>query len=1192
MPPRSTKPLRVGEYDLLICILFVSLANLSLSLSFLSLTHTFIQQLSLTHSHIQQHVLYIYLYIYICINKYIYIYSLVDDVLGQDVSDKVPMEKVIMLLWSFRDDPSVVTFMARFVQKYSGSRHVFDGIEFYLPQLAHMIIHLEVEWDDAILERLTLVIAQQSLHFALQFNWILQGALQDYHPETFNPHTNQVMPNPNYSPLFYSRCLKLLKNVERVVVYGKPRAQELQKLYETGKISKQEMQILELADRRFISLQITNDDDDAANSLRHVGALDGMLLVKLPTPTSTTSSSSSSSSSSPKTKSSPDFVPRFCVLEKHVLNCYKMKQGCSNSSAPGKLDRAMSLEKANVQIIASDNNSNATTTSASKAKMASSSAKTTKAANTTTAAAKATATTTTANMGSGMEILVTTRNYEFRLRCSSPEECKLWARRLGEEADASALFPTHNAHHYSSSSSSKDNDKQQDNNVQDESNLTSSFASTITATNTTNTTTVARFQKDLTPAQLDRYHFFQNERLFVDQLTRVAEDLRDQNRAERKALAPKLMMELQIPTTTAIYLPLCNSSDIWRRVHETIAHETRVFNTKERCPTVMHFITKRGETVNKIQNSGGGGGSGTGITSSATAIRVDPNLDVAEYMHAYLDVNLDNDDAMDATTATNITTSVIAEGDEQEESKKEEEEATQQQQPQASGISDAPSPPPHSQGMEISADGKAVADDKNKSGDMVNSVHGSVSNVWVEEEEDEGDDDSESRRKGGGNSNRVQRMIRESVVTIPTKFAKRLNPRSLQSRRLSIMDQQTVVQPLVPILEGSRAAGGGAAGGGGTAGDEFGENASIGDGTVVSVERSSILIKDTGAVLLGDLQEGDIDIESIDRAKQHVCGGEVWAEKSARMLEEALKRDQLLAQGQGDKNGSEEHNSNHSSISKDNVQLEIASCLAKSNDDLRQEVFVMQMIHYYKSVFAQARLPLWLKTYRILSTSSSEGLLELLTDANSLDGIKKSDGYPKEGGLRAYFEKVYGGPDSKSFKAAQRNFMTSLAGYAIVSYLLGLKDRHNGNIMIDTRGHLIFIDFGFALGMAPGHEFSMERAPFKLTKEMVQVMGGVGSDCYKEFETLFVAGFEEARKNYQIALGLVEIMMFKSNYPCFSGWRYGNGKALVGLEKRLMLHVPDKHVKRRALNLIKRSRQHIGTYLYDKFQHATNGYAM
>ena len=87
-------------------------------------------------------------------------------------------------------------------------RHVLDGIEFYLPQLAHMIIHLEVEWDDDILERFALIIAQQSIHFALQLNWILQGALDDYQPEL-----EDGTPNPNYNRLFYIRCLKLLKTV-------------------------------------------------------------------------------------------------------------------------------------------------------------------------------------------------------------------------------------------------------------------------------------------------------------------------------------------------------------------------------------------------------------------------------------------------------------------------------------------------------------------------------------------------------------------------------------------------------------------------------------------------------------------------------------------------------------------------------------------------------------------------------------------------------------------------------------------------------------------------------------------------------------------------------------------------------------------------------------------------------------------
>jgi len=71
------------------------------------------------------------------------------------------------------------------------------------------------------------------------------------------------------------------------------------------------------------------------------------------------------------------------------------------------------------------------------------------------------------------------------------------------------------------------------------------------------------------------------------------------------------------------------------------------------------------------------------------------------------------------------------------------------------------------------------------------------------------------------------------------------------------------------------------------------------------------------------------------------------------------------------------------------------------------------------------------------------------------------------------------------FEEAQKNFVESLAGYSIFCYILNVKDRHNGNILIDRDGHIIHIDFGYFLSNAPGG-VSFESAPFKLTDVRVR----------------------------------------------------------------------------------------------------------
>lgn len=69
--------------------------------------------------------------------------------------------------------------------------------------------------------------------------------------------------------------------------------------------------------------------------------------------------------------------------------------------------------------------------------------------------------------------------------------------------------------------------------------------------------------------------------------------------------------------------------------------------------------------------------------------------------------------------------------------------------------------------------------------------------------------------------------------------------------------------------------------------------------------------------------------------------------------------------------------------------------------------------------------------------------------------------------------------------------------------------------MIDRLGHVMHIDFGFILGIMPGGAFSLEQdCPFKLTVEMVDVMGGLESKNYRTFREHFVGAMLAVRREY------------------------------------------------------------------------------
>ena len=108
---------------------------------------------------------------------------------------------------------------------------------------------------------------------------------------------------------------------------------------------------------------------------------------------------------------------------------------------------------------------------------------------------------------------------------------------------------------------------------------------------------------------------------------------------------------------------------------------------------------------------------------------------------------------------------------------------------------------------------------------------------------------------------------------------------------------------------------------------------------------------------------------------------------------------------------------------------------------------------------------------------------------------------------------------------------------------------------------------------------------------MVDVMGGLGSTYYASYETMMVQCLQAARKHSDTTIRLVEIMASNSPYPCFEK----NPNAVEEFRNRHCLRSEDTPeesqatAKRMVKGFLASSYNHIGTWMYDKFQTATNG---
>ena len=260
------------------------------------------------------------------------------------------------------------------------------------------------------------------------------------------------------------------------------------------------------------------------------------------------------------------------------------------------------------------------------------------------------------------------------------------------------------------------------------------------------------------------------------------------------------------------------------------------------------------------------------------------------------------------------------------------------------------------------------------------------------------------------------------------------------------------------------------------------------------------------------------------------------------------------------------------------------ACIFKVGDDCRQDALALQIIQWCKTIFALHSLPLYLYPYRVLPNRTGEdgligGIIECVPSAQTRDEIGKATG----SSLKQYFISKYGREESSGYQRAQRNFICSQAAYAITSYILQVKDRHNGNLMFDNDGHVVHIDFGFIFDISPAKNIKFEKAAFKLTQEMVELMGSsVDSPLYRWFQVLVVRGFLAVREHLHEIIAIVQPML-ASSLSCF------RKDSLLDLRRRFFPDVGEKEAAEAMLALIYQANGNWRTTGYDWIQAKQQG---
>uniref|UniRef100_A0A673CTV4 Phosphatidylinositol 4,5-bisphosphate 3-kinase catalytic subunit alpha isoform n=1 Tax=Sphaeramia orbicularis TaxID=375764 RepID=A0A673CTV4_9TELE len=205
----------------------------------------------------------------------------------------------------------------------------------------------------------------------------------------------------------------------------------------------------------------------------------------------------------------------------------------------------------------------------------------------------------------------------------------------------------------------------------------------------------------------------------------------------------------------------------------------------------------------------------------------------------------------------------------------------------------------------------------------------------------------------------------------------------------------------------------------------------------------------------------------------------------------------------------------------------------KNGDDLRQDMLTLQIIKIMENIWQNQGLDLRMLPYGCLSLGDCVGLIEVVRSSHTIMQIQCKGGL--KGALQFNSNTLHQWLKDKNkgemYDMAVDLFTRSCAGYCVATFILGIGDRHNSNIMVKDDGQLFHIDFGHFLDhKKKKFGYKRERVPFVLTQDFLIVISKGSQECaktkeFERFQEMCYKAYLAIRQHANLFINLFSMML-------------------------------------------------------------------